>query len=341
MSDLIPSWGIKRREPDLSVRRIQIDVNLWYSCVVAEHIADGVIEVDTLLGGWEHLTAGFVITGDAPVLIETGSQSSLDAVLRELESIGLGPGDLAGVAVTHIHLDHAGAVGDIAKAFPNATVYVHPVGARHLVDPTRLVSSASMVYGDLLDDLYGRLEPTQAERIKVLEDNEKIPVSPNRYLEAIDSPGHAKHHLGYFDSNTGIVFSGDAVGVLIPEIGVLRPATPPPDFDLEQVLDSLDKFSLYSPTGIAMAHYGLFSNPDELLANARDVVSRWAKVAEDAFNNDQDIESALEAEFRSETDGRDQELVERFDTLNGMHANANGLRRWMEKRRQGNDAHTH
>lgn len=306
-----------------------------------KEIADGVIEVDTLLGGWEHLTAGFVITGDAPVLIETGSQSSLDPLLRELESLGLGPADLAGVAVTHIHLDHAGAVGDVAKVFPNATVYVHPVGARHLVDPTKLVNSASMVYGDLLDDLYGRLEPTAVERIKVLGDNEKIQISSNRYLEAIDSPGHAKHHLGFFDSNTGIVFSGDAVGVLIPEIGVLRPATPPPDFDLEQVISSLDKFSGYNPTGIAMAHYGLFGNPDELLSNARDVVSRWAKVAEDAFNNDQDIEQALEAAFRSETDGRDPELVERFDTLNGMHANANGLRRWLEKRKQSHAEHHH
>lgn len=308
---------------------------------MAKEITDGVIEIDTMLGGWQHLTAGFVITGDAPVLIETGSQSSFEAVVTELNSIGLGPNDLAGVAVTHIHLDHAGAVGDIAKVFPNATIYVHPVGARHLIDPSRLVNSASMVYGDLLDSLYGRLEPTESSRVKVLEDRERIQVSPNRYLEAIDSPGHAKHHLGFFDSNSGTVFSGDAIGVLIPEIGVLRPATPPPDFDLELVLSSLKKFLAYNPSGIAMAHYGLFPNSEELILNAEDVVNRWAFVAEQAFINNQDIEAALEAAFRFETDDKDPQLVERFDTLNGMHANANGLRRWLEKRAQNTDQHSH
>lgn len=308
---------------------------------MAKEITDGVIEIDTMLGGWQHLTAGFVITGDAPVLIETGSQSSFEAVASELNSIGLGPNDLAGVAVTHIHLDHAGAVGDIAKAFPNATVYVHPVGARHLIDPSRLVNSASMVYGDLLDSLYGRLEPTESSRVKVLEDRERINISANRYLEAIDSPGHAKHHLGFFDSNSGTVFSGDAVGVLIPELGVLRPATPPPDFDLDLVLSSLKKFLAYNPTGIAMAHYGLFPNSEELILNAEDVVNKWAFVAEQAFAHNQDIEAALEAAFRSETDDKDPLLVERFDTLNGMHANANGLRRWLEKRAQNKDQHSH
>lgn len=308
---------------------------------MAKKIADGIIEIDTMLGGWEHLTAGFVITGDAPVLIETGSQSSLETLLADLDSLGIGPHDLAGVAITHIHLDHAGAVGDVAKAFPNATVYVHAQGARHLADPSRLVSSASMVYGDLLDSLYGRLEPTDASRIKVLEDKERITVSANRYLEAIDSPGHAKHHLGFFDSNSGVVFSGDAIGVLIPELGVLRPATPPPDFDLDLVLSSIDKFDGYNPTGIAMAHYGLFGNSAELLDSGREVISNWTSVAEKAFREGAVIEDALEAAFRSETDGKDPVLVERLDTLNGIHANANGLRRWLEKKQGNNDGHVH
>lgn len=308
---------------------------------MAKEIVDGIIEIDTLLGGWEHLTAGFVITGDSPVLIETGSQSSLEALLSGLASIGLGPNDLAGVAVTHIHLDHAGAVGDVARAFPNATVYVHPKGARHLVDPSRLVNSAAMVYGDLLDSLYGRLEPTESGRIKVLEDHERIEISPNRYLEALDTPGHAKHHLGFFDSATGVIFSGDAVGVLIPDLGVLRPATPPPDFDLDQVISSMDKFAAYNPTAIAMAHYGLFTNPEELLAKGKDSVNSWAHVAETAFNQGHDITEALEAAFRFETDGLDPVLVERFDALNGMHSNANGFRRWLELRHQNIGRHPH
>ncbi len=108
-------------------------------------IAPGVLEIDTLLGGWERVTAGYLIEGSAPVLIETGSQSSVPVLLAALDKIGVGPEELAGVAVTHIHLDHAGGVGDVASAFPSATVYVHEKGARHLADPTRLIASASRV----------------------------------------------------------------------------------------------------------------------------------------------------------------------------------------------------
>src|SRR3954464_10592574 len=139
-------------------------------------IGPGVVEIDTLLGGWERVTAGYLIEGPAPVLVETGSQSSVPALLAGLAEHGVGAADLAGVAVTHIHLDHAGGVGDVARAFPNATVYVHEKGARHLVDPTRLVRSAAQVYGDLLDSLYGRLDPTPAERLHVLEDGETITI---------------------------------------------------------------------------------------------------------------------------------------------------------------------
>src|SRR5690606_32259078 len=133
---------------------------------VHTEIAPGVLQIDTLLGGWHQVTAGYLVTGDAPVLVETGSQTSVPHLLAALAELGVDPGELAGVAVTHIHLDHAGGVGDVAAAFPEATIYVHERGARHLVDPTRLVSSAAMVYGDLLDSLYGRLTPTPAERVK-------------------------------------------------------------------------------------------------------------------------------------------------------------------------------
>src|ERR1700737_1992319 len=132
------------------------------------YLSPGVLEIDTLLGGWERVTAGYLIEGPAPVRVETGSQSSVPALLKALADHGVAPNDLAGVAVTHIHLDHAGGVGDVARAFPEATVYVHEKGARHLVDPSRLVNSASMVYGELLDSLYGRLDPTPVGRVPAL-----------------------------------------------------------------------------------------------------------------------------------------------------------------------------
>jgi len=224
-------------------------------------IAPGIIEIDTLLGGWARMTAGYLVDGDAPILIETGSQSSVPVLLEALAQLGVGAGDLAGVAVTHIHLDHAGGVGDVARAFPQATVYVHEKGARHLADPTRLVDSASRVYGPLLDSLYGRLEPTDAARLHVLADGEELRTGPDHVLTTVDSPGHAKHHLALHDSSSGILFAGDAVGVRLPDAGVLRPATPPPDFDLDQAVHSLHRFVERRPTGIALAHYGLIEAP--------------------------------------------------------------------------------
>src|SRR3989440_10965106 len=176
---------------------------------MASRIGPGVVELDTLLGGWERVTAGYLIEGPSPVLVETGSQTSVPALLAGLEAHGVGGDDLAGVAVTHIHLDHAGGAGDVARAFPNATVYVHEKGARHLADPTRLVKSAAMVYGDLLDTLYGRLDPTPPERLHVLADGEEIDLGDGRTLTTVDSPGHAKHHLSLHDSQSGILFVGD------------------------------------------------------------------------------------------------------------------------------------
>jgi glyoxylase-like metal-dependent hydrolase (beta-lactamase superfamily II) len=309
-------------------------------------LAPGVVEIDTLLGGWDRVTAGYLVEGDAPVLVETGSQSSVPALLAALDELNVAAGDLAGVAVTHIHLDHAGGVGDVARAFPNATVYVHEKGARHLADPTRLIDSASRVYGDLLDGLYGRLDPTPAERLHVLADGEPIEVGGGRRLVTVDSPGHAKHHLALHDSESGILFAGDAVGVRLPDAGVLRPATPPPDFDLDLAIGSLRRFAGRRPSGLALAHYGLVPDPEPLLAEAEETLRRWAEVAEAAWRQGSDVAAALDAAFSPSLDGLDPAMREKLETLNGVHSNAAGLQRWLEKRAgapvgRGEIAHDH
>jgi glyoxylase-like metal-dependent hydrolase (beta-lactamase superfamily II) len=295
-------------------------------------IAPGVLQIDTLLGGWNRMTAGYLVTGPSPVLVETGSQSSVPVLLAALDQVGLGPADLAGIAVTHIHLDHAGGVGDVARAFPEATVYVHAKGARHLADPTKLVTSAARVYGDLLDSLYGRLDPTPPERLHVLEDGEDVRVGPDRTLTAVDSPGHAKHHLGLHDSASGILFAGDAVGVRLPDLGVLRPATPPPDFDLDQALHSLHAFAARRPSAIALAHYGLLGDPLTLLAEAEATLCAWADTATRAWRAGEDIAAALEARFGSDTANIAPDHQEKLEVLNGFHSNAAGFRRWLETR---------
>jgi glyoxylase-like metal-dependent hydrolase (beta-lactamase superfamily II) len=302
---------------------------------VAERIAPGVVELDTLLGGWQRVTAGYLVEGPAPVLVETGSQSSVPALLAALEAEGVDADDLAGVAVTHIHLDHAGGVGDVARAFPRATVYVHEKGARHLADPTRLVNSAAQVYGRLLDSLYGRLDPTEPDRIHVLADGEDIDIGGGRRLTTVDSPGHAKHHLALHDSDSGLLFAGDAVGVRLPDAGVLRPSTPPPDFDLDQALTSLRRFADRKPAGVALAHYGLVPDPIETLDEAGETLTRWAEVAEAAWREGRDIAAALDEAFAGELSSTDPAHRKKLETLNGVHSNAAGFKRWLETRAPG------
>ena len=308
---------------------------------MATRIAEDVFEIDTLLGGWERVTSGYLVDGPEPVLVETGSQSSVPALLAALDDLGIAAEDLAHVVVTHIHLDPAGGVGDVALAFPQATVHVHEKGARHLVDPSRLVDSAAMVYGDLLDSLYGRLTPTEAARVNVLEDGDELVVGPGRVLTTIDSPGHAKHHLGLHDSLSGLLFVGDAVGVRLPDAGILRPATPPPDFDLDQALTSIAKFAARRPTGIALAHYGLVPEADAVLDEATEILTRWAEVAESAWRADEDIAEALDAAFGGDLDDVDPVHKETLETLNGIHSNAAGFRRWLDKRADAPGHHGH
>ena len=301
------------------------------------YIAPGVIEIDTLLGGWNQVTAGYLIEGPAPVLVETGSQSSVPVLLAALAELGVAAGDLAGVAVTHIHLDHAGGVGDVARAFPKATVYVHPKGARHLAQPDRLVASAAIVYGEALDSLYGRLQPTEPSRVKALDDGEEIQVGGGRSLVAVHSPGHAKHHVALHDSESGVLFAGDAVGVKLPGAGVLRPATPPTDFDLVQALDSLERFVARSPAAVALAHYGILpGEPALALAEAAEELREWASVAEDAWRQGRDVEEALSRRYRPQLDALPEQQRLRVETLNGIHSNAEGLKMWLA--RSGGDA---
>jgi glyoxylase-like metal-dependent hydrolase (beta-lactamase superfamily II) len=275
------------------------------------------------------VTAGWLVPGDNPVLVETGSQTSVPVVLDSLAALGVGPDDLAGIVVTHIHLDHAGGVGDLARAFPKATVYVHPVGARHLVDPTRLVASAARVFGETLDSLYGRLDPTPVERIRALDDGEEIDLGRGRMLTAVHSPGHASHHLALHDSGSGVLFAGDAAGVRLPDIGVLRPATPPPEFDLDLAIASLRLFAGRRPSAVALAHFGVLEgDPAEVLGEAEDVLREWAAVAEAAWNRGDDVAGALAAAFGADPS-------ETMAILNGVHSNAAGLRRWLDKRGVG------
>ena len=169
----------------------------------------------------------------------------------------------------------------------------------------------------------------------MLADGEEIRVSPDRVLTTVDSPGHAKHHLALHDSVSGVLFAGDAVGVRLPDAGVLRPSTPPPDFDLDLAVNSLHRFAARRPSGLALAHYGLLPDPGAILDEAEETLRRWAAVAEQAWRDGRDIAGALDRAFAADISGVDEVHREKLDTLNGVHSNAAGFRRWLDARAQG------
>jgi glyoxylase-like metal-dependent hydrolase (beta-lactamase superfamily II) len=303
----------------------------------AVEIAPGIRQLDTLLGGMDQLTAGFLIDGPMPALVETGSQSSVPAVHAALAALGLGPADLRWIIVTHIHLDHAGGVGELAADFPSATVVVHERGARHLVDPSRLIDSASRVYGPLLDGLYGRMTAVPEDRLISAGDGYRVDVGDGRELVLVDSPGHAKHHHAVLDEQTGTLLVGDAVGVLLPDLGVLRPATPPPDFDLEQAVESLHRFADLRPERLVLTHYGPVANPAATLAEAEEMLHSWVDVAAGVIKDAadagiDDVAAALAEAFASAPETLPEGAHEKFEILNGVHSNAAGIVRYLGRR---------
>jgi len=300
-------------------------------------IAPGIRQLDTLLGGMEQMTAGFLIDGDQPALVETGSQTSAPAVMDALEAAGVGADDLRWLIVTHIHLDHAGAVGDLAAAYPRAKVVVHERGVRHLADPSRLIDSAARVYGRLLDGLYGRMLPVSEDRLVSVGDGHRVDLGGDRHLVMVDSPGHAKHHHAVLDEATGTLLVGDAAGVQLPDIGVLRPATPPPDFDLEQAVASLHRFAELRPERLVLTHYGPVADAQATLAEAEEMLHRWVAVAEDVFAKSaqagvDDVAAAFADVFAQPPEQLPEPVRQRFEVLNGVHSNAAGIVRYLSRR---------
>ncbi len=317
-----------------------------------ERYDDGVIAIDTLTAGMTSVTAGYLLTAPRPALIECGPALSIDNVVAGLRALGMDPSDLAYLVLTHIHLDHAGGAGDIAEAFPDATIVVSDVGARHLHDPERLNRSAAQVYGPLYDDVYGACTPIAAERIRGVADRDTIDLGGGRTLELLYTPGHAKHHIGVHDHDTGAIFSGDSVGVKLPGMTVLRPATPPADFHLEAALASLGRYRERAPARVYLAHYGPVDPPEAALAEADERLRLWASVAEAAYLETLDatgtpptgteldhVAETLRRRFHDEVDAgaleTDPDAQRRVDLLNDTRSNAAGLLRYFHRRDAG------
>ena len=300
-----------------------------------------VFEIDTRMAGYRGITAGYLIRSDRPCLVETGTAPSAPVVRDALASLGVGPQDLATVVVTHIHLDHAGGVGDIAGMFPAARVVVHTKGARHLADPARLMASARMVYGDALDTLFGSLAPTPAERIDTVEETGVVDLGGGRRLDSHYSPGHAKHHVGLLDSASGDLYVGDAAGVYLPETGDLRAATPPPDFDLDVALASLRLFGALQAERLLFSHYGPLGEVQQTLERSAEEIRVWVEETRKAHRAGLDLDHAVamvhertKHRYAGLRDADDKDAGGKLMKLTGTEANVSGIMHWLDKTSQ-------
>lgn len=310
----------------------------------ATPLPGGITALDTLTAGLESVTAGYLLDAPRPTLVECGPAVSIQSLVAGLHALGLDPADLAYLVVSHIHLDHAGGAGDVAAAFPNATVVASEVGVRHLVDPERLNASSRRVYGDLMDRVYGDCTPIGADRVKGVGERGTLDLGAGRTLELFYTPGHAKHHIGAFDPDSGALFVGDSVGVKLPGMRHIRPATPPPDFDYVLARRSLDLYRSLGPKVVYLAHYGAVEPPDEALVEAQERLALWVQTAEGAYSEQPDLDHLTETlalRFASEIEPPpdDPAAEERLALLSGYRSNAMGLLRYFTLREEGRVAH--
>jgi glyoxylase-like metal-dependent hydrolase (beta-lactamase superfamily II) len=225
-------------------------------------------------------------------LVDPGPASTLDTVREQLRARGLTVGDLDAILLTHIHLDHAGATGSLIRENPRLAVYVHSRGAPHMSNPSKLLASAGRLWGNDLGRLFGETLPVPGENLHVLEGGETIQFGKRR-LEVVYTPGHASHHVSYFDDQTGTAFIGDTGGIRIEGGPYILPATPPPDIDLALWDSSFASILARRPTRLFLTHYGYAENPDTHFAEFRDRLHRWTALARESLAASPDENTAV------------------------------------------------
>ncbi|MFB6106685.1 MAG: MBL fold metallo-hydrolase [Halobacteriaceae archaeon] len=202
----------------------------------------------------------YLVDAARPALVETGMGANVERVLDLLDVAGVAPADLGAILLTHVHLDHAGGAGLLASRCPNADVYVHEAGARHLVDPSRLVAGTKRAVGDQWQ-YYADPAPVPADRVVEVTDGDAVSLG-DRTLTAHHVPGHAPHQVVYHDDRDDAVFTGDAAGIWVPPVDDVVPTTPPPQFDLEQALADVETIRGLDPSHLLFTHFG--PGPDDV-----------------------------------------------------------------------------
>lgn len=272
----------------------------------------GITRIDHGWGGPGFIASYLVADGSDLALVEAGPASTLQALLAGVRAAGHDPARLTHLLLTHVHLDHAAGAGQLARIAPQARIYVHGLGAPHLEDPSRLLTSAARLYGDRMDEMWGTMLPVPRDRIHAPADGEAIRVG-GRTLIALHTPGHAIHHLAFHDGDARLVFTGDVAGIRLDGAPHVRPPTPPPDLDTPRWLDSIGRLRALRPEMLLLTHFGAVANPGRHLDDLAARLSDWTRRAEETTDG-----AALAAALQADGDAQllaatgDAALVRRY-----------------------------
>ena len=291
--------------------------------------------VDVEYKGVPRLIACGVLETDAGLLlVDPGPTVSLPTLEQKLEASGTGFADVHGLLLTHIHLDHAGATGVIVDTYPHVQVYVHQIGARHMIRPERLLASAYRLYGDEMDTLWGAFLPTPEANVHRLDGGETLSIG-GRVIDVAYTPGHAIHHVGYLDRATGTAFVGDTAGMRVSGVSYVVPVTPPPDIHLERWHESLGVLRAWQPARLFATHFG----PSDDVAWHLDAIAQgldaWAEQTRLSLRDDREdgeraraFQEAVFATMRAELSGADRAP---YEQMGSPEASWHGLARYWRK----------
>lgn len=308
---------------------------------VARQLADDLWLIDTQFQGERQIIASYLIVGERGLaLVDVGAAATLGALLSGVRAAGFDPADISHLLLTHVHLDHAGAAGALVRQLPRAQVYVHRIGAPHLIDPSRLMSSATRIYGDRMDQLWGRMEPVAEDRLHIVDDGDEIHVGA-RTLQALYTPGHAIHHIAFYDEARNVAFPGDVAGVSIEGIDFVRPPTPPPDLSLEDWDESITRLESLGLKRLYLPHFGEVDATARHFAVLRRRLHDWGKIALASMRAGEDAAS-IAADFARDADpvivehaqkGKAAaDAVRRYELATNYLMSAQGYIRYYQKR---------